>query len=68
MSLQGAPARVPVRDRALGVRQATLARILAGLDDFSRGEVLLDGAHDPRPRSRSRHGVQGYTLFPCSPF
>jgi NitT/TauT family transport system ATP-binding protein len=47
-----------------GCGKSTLIRILAGLDDLTSGEVLLDGApiHGPGP---DRGMVfQGYTLFP----
>ena len=47
-----------------GCGKSTLARILAGLEDSTSGEVLLDGApiHGPGP---DRGMVfQGYTLFP----
>jgi NitT/TauT family transport system ATP-binding protein len=47
-----------------GCGKSTLARILAGLEDSTAGDVLLDGApiHGPGP---DRGMVfQGYTLFP----
>ena len=47
-----------------GCGKSTLIRILAGLDEQSSGEVLLDGksVHGPGP---DRGMVfQGYTLFP----
>jgi NitT/TauT family transport system ATP-binding protein len=47
-----------------GCGKSTVARVLAGLDDLTSGEVLLDGApiHGPGP---DRGMVfQGYTLFP----
>jgi NitT/TauT family transport system ATP-binding protein len=47
-----------------GCGKSTLARILAGLEDSTSGDVLLDGApiHGPGP---DRGMVfQGYTLFP----
>jgi NitT/TauT family transport system ATP-binding protein len=47
-----------------GCGKSTVARILAGLEDSTSGEVLLDGApiHGPGP---DRGMVfQGYTLFP----
>jgi NitT/TauT family transport system ATP-binding protein len=47
-----------------GCGKSTLARILAGLESFSGGEVLLDGKPIEGP-SRDRGMVfQGYTLFP----
>jgi NitT/TauT family transport system ATP-binding protein len=47
-----------------GCGKSTLARVLAGLEGYSSGEVLLDGKSIDGP-SRDRGMVfQGYTLFP----
>jgi NitT/TauT family transport system ATP-binding protein len=47
-----------------GCGKSTLARVLAGLEGYSSGEVLLDGKTIDGP-SRDRGMVfQGYTLFP----
>jgi len=49
---------------ASGCGKSTLARIVAGLDDASGGEVLLDGRAVAGPGSDRGLVVQGYTLFP----
>ncbi|HEY5347774.1 MAG TPA: ABC transporter ATP-binding protein [Rhizomicrobium sp.] len=47
-----------------GCGKSTLARIIAGLEEKSGGQVLLDG-HDVTRPGRDRGMVfQGYTLFP----
>lgn len=47
-----------------GCGKSTLARVLAGLESYSGGQVLLDGKPIEGP-SRDRGMVfQGYTLFP----
>jgi NitT/TauT family transport system ATP-binding protein len=47
-----------------GCGKSTLVRILAGLDDFTSGEVLLDGAPIRGPGPDRGMVFQGYTLFP----
>jgi NitT/TauT family transport system ATP-binding protein len=47
-----------------GCGKSTLARIVAGLDDASGGEVLLDGQAVAGPGSDRGMVFQGYTLFP----
>ncbi|HKQ70485.1 MAG TPA: ABC transporter ATP-binding protein [Polyangiaceae bacterium] len=47
-----------------GCGKSTLARILAGLDDSSSGEVLLDGSPIRGPGPDRGMVFQGYTLFP----
>jgi NitT/TauT family transport system ATP-binding protein len=49
---------------ASGCGKSTLARIVAGLDDASGGEVLLDGKAVAGPGSDRGMVFQGYTLFP----
>lgn len=47
-----------------GCGKSTLARIVAGLDEASGGEVLLDGAPVDGPGPDRGMVFQGYTLFP----
>jgi NitT/TauT family transport system ATP-binding protein len=47
-----------------GCGKSTLARIVAGLDDASGGEVLLDGIPVTGPGPDRGMVFQGYTLFP----
>jgi NitT/TauT family transport system ATP-binding protein len=47
-----------------GCGKSTLARILAGLDEASAGEVLLDGKQIGGPGPDRGMVFQGYTLFP----
>jgi NitT/TauT family transport system ATP-binding protein len=47
-----------------GCGKSTLARIVAGLDEASGGEVLLDGNGVSGPGSDRGMVFQGYTLFP----
>jgi len=47
-----------------GCGKSTLARIVAGLDEASGGEVLLDGALVNGPGPDRGMVFQGYTLFP----
>jgi NitT/TauT family transport system ATP-binding protein len=47
-----------------GCGKSTLARIVAGLDEASGGEVLLDGKAVSGPGSDRGMVFQGYTLFP----
>jgi len=47
-----------------GCGKSTLIRILAGLDDLTSGEVLLDGAPIRGPGPDRGMVFQGYTLFP----
>jgi NitT/TauT family transport system ATP-binding protein len=47
-----------------GCGKSTLIRILAGLDDQSSGEMLLDGEAINGPCSDRGMVFQGYTLFP----
>jgi NitT/TauT family transport system ATP-binding protein len=47
-----------------GCGKSTLARIIAGLEDKSGGQVLLDGKPVERPGSDRGMVFQGYTLFP----
>jgi NitT/TauT family transport system ATP-binding protein len=47
-----------------GCGKSTLVRILAGLDDFTSGQVLLDGAPIRGPGPDRGMVFQGYTLFP----
>jgi NitT/TauT family transport system ATP-binding protein len=47
-----------------GCGKSTLARIVAGLDEASGGEVLLDGNAVSGPGSDRGMVFQGYTLFP----
>ncbi|MGZ3254230.1 MAG: ABC transporter ATP-binding protein, partial [Burkholderiaceae bacterium] len=47
-----------------GCGKSTLARILAGLDSHSAGEVLLDGKPVKGPGQDRGMVFQGYTLFP----
>jgi len=49
---------------ASGCGKSTLARIVAGLDDASGGEVLLDGKSVAGPGPDRGMVFQGYTLFP----
>src|SRR6267142_2600725 len=47
-----------------GCGKSTLARIVAGLDEASGGEVLLDGQYVAGPGPDRGMVFQGYTLFP----
>lgn len=47
-----------------GCGKSTLARVLAGLESFSGGEVLLDGKPIEGPGRDRGMVFQGYTLFP----
>ena len=47
-----------------GCGKSTLARILAGLEDATAGEVLLDGKQVHGPGPDRGMVFQGYTLFP----
>lgn len=47
-----------------GCGKSTLARILAGLESYSGGEVLLDGKPIEGPGRDRGMVFQGYTLFP----
>jgi NitT/TauT family transport system ATP-binding protein len=47
-----------------GCGKSTLARIVAGLDDASGGEILLDGKPVSGPGPDRGMVFQGYTLFP----
>ena len=47
-----------------GCGKSTLARILAGLESYSGGEVLLDGKPVTGPGRDRGMVFQGYTLFP----
>lgn len=49
---------------ASGCGKSTLARIVAGLDDASGGEILLDGKAVSGPGPDRGMVFQGYTLFP----
>ena len=47
-----------------GCGKSTLIRILAGLESYNRGEVLLDGKPVSGPGRDRGMVFQGYTLFP----
>ena len=47
-----------------GCGKSTLARLLAGLDPITRGEILLDGKPVVGPGPDRGMVFQGYTLFP----
>src|SRR5260221_1658558 len=47
-----------------GCGKSTLIRIVAGLDEASGGEILLDGKAVAGPGSDRGMVFQGYTLFP----
>ena len=47
-----------------GCGKSTLARVLAGLESYSGGEVLLDGKPIEGPGRDRGMVFQGYTLFP----
>jgi NitT/TauT family transport system ATP-binding protein len=49
---------------ASGCGKSTLARILAGLESYSGGDVLLDGKPITGPGRDRGMVFQGYTLFP----
>src|SRR5215467_7760748 len=49
---------------ASGCGKSTLARIVAGLDEASRGEILLEGKPVAGPGPDRGMVFQGYTLFP----
>ncbi|MCE1272407.1 MAG: ABC transporter ATP-binding protein [Acinetobacter sp.] len=47
-----------------GCGKSTLSRVVAGLDDFHSGEVLIEGQKIQGPSSERGMVFQGYTLFP----
>jgi len=47
-----------------GCGKSTLVRIIAGLEDHTSGDVLLDGKPATEPGSDRGMVFQGYTLFP----
>src|SRR6201995_5768483 len=47
-----------------GCGKSTLARIIAGLEEHTSGDVLLDGKPVTEPGSDRGMVFQGYTLFP----
>ncbi len=47
-----------------GCGKSTLSRVVAGLDDFHSGEVLVEGEKIQGPSSERGMVFQGYTLFP----
>lgn len=47
-----------------GCGKSTLSRIIAGLDPYHSGEVLLDGLSIKGPSAERGMVFQGYTLFP----
>jgi NitT/TauT family transport system ATP-binding protein len=47
-----------------GCGKSTLSRIVAGLDPYSSGELLVDGAAITGPSPERGMVFQGYTLFP----
>ncbi len=47
-----------------GCGKSTLVRIIAGLEDYTSGDVLLDGKPVTEPGSDRGMVFQGYTLFP----
>ncbi|MDA1256045.1 MAG: ABC transporter ATP-binding protein [Proteobacteria bacterium] len=47
-----------------GCGKSTLSRVVAGLDDFHSGEVLVEGQKIKGPSSERGMVFQGYTLFP----
>ena len=47
-----------------GCGKSTLSRIVAGLDNYSGGEVLVDGERVDGPCPERGMVFQGYTLFP----
>src|SRR5215470_2843934 len=49
---------------ASGCGKSTLARIVAGLDEATAGEILLDGKAVAGPGPDRGMVFQGYTLFP----
>ena len=49
---------------ASGCGKSTLVRILAGLESYTSGEVLLDGSPITSPGRDRGMVFQGYTLFP----
>src|SRR5581483_8196934 len=49
---------------ASGCGKSTLARILAGLDEATSGDVLLEGKQIHGPSPERGMVFQGYTLFP----
>ncbi|ENW91816.1 ABC transporter ATP-binding protein [Acinetobacter dispersus] len=47
-----------------GCGKSTLSRVVAGLDDYHSGEVLVEGQKIKGPSSERGMVFQGYTLFP----
>ena len=47
-----------------GCGKSTFSRVVAGLDPYSSGEILVDGQPDYQPKSGAWHGVPG--LYPVS--
>lgn len=47
-----------------GCGKSTLSRVVAGLDDYHSGEVLIEGQKIKGPSSERGMVFQGYTLFP----
>ncbi len=47
-----------------GCGKSTLSRVVAGLDEFDSGEVLVDDSAIRGPNSERGMVFQGYTLFP----
>ena len=61
----GAPPRAHVRDRAVRLRQVDAgARLVAGLEPPTGGQMLLDGKPIHGPGSDRGMVFQSYTLFP----
>lgn len=47
-----------------GCGKSTLSRVIAGLDPYSDGEILIDGQPIQGPSPKRGMVFQGYTLFP----